>query len=127
MKNKILYIEQSTGANHNGQAWIATVQYSKTGKTIYFNGLSLASSKGSGNGANYFDIVSSNEYWVSGVKTQEINRHWAGNGIIQVEESVLYWLKNHVSYDITKYIKVISDLPKTNIKMQNLIENPKIE
>ncbi|MEM6345037.1 MAG: hypothetical protein AAF927_14190 [Bacteroidota bacterium] len=45
--------------------------------------------KGSAHYANYFDLESGEEYWISGVKKNMTDRHWAGGGKIQVERRIL--------------------------------------
>ena len=35
------YIELKSGYNDNGPAWIGRVQQSRTGRTVYFNGMAL--------------------------------------------------------------------------------------
>jgi hypothetical protein len=35
------YIEQKAGHADNGPAWIARVTFSKSGRTVYFNGMAL--------------------------------------------------------------------------------------
>lgn len=111
MKTEIKYIELKSGHNNNGPAWIGLVSFSKTRKTIYFNGRELQSLKGSGINANYFDIDSGEEYWISSVKKDLTDRHWAGNGIIRVEKRIL-----------TDYLKIIhkKELPKTEYEMVDL-------
>ncbi len=84
IRDDILYIERVVGCNHNGEAIIAKVSYSKTGQTIYFNNKTLKKSKGPVTRGNYIDIESKEEYWVSGVKQRGSNRHWAANGYNKV-------------------------------------------
>ncbi|WP_448775499.1 hypothetical protein [Blautia sp.] len=38
-----------------------------------------------GNYANYMDIENGEEYWISGLKKKESNRHWAGHGKIMID------------------------------------------
>jgi hypothetical protein len=71
MKEKIMYIELKSGYEDNGPAWIGKVYYSKSGKTIYFSGKAFQSLKGSGIGGNYFDIETSEHYWISGIKKNQ--------------------------------------------------------
>lgn len=33
-----MYIEHKTDQSDRGEAWIGAVEYSKSGKTVYFNG-----------------------------------------------------------------------------------------
>lgn len=84
-----MYIELKTGYSDNGPAWIGKVTFSKTGKTIYFNGQAFKRIKGSGISGNYFDIETGDEYWISGIKKDSQNRHWAGSGKISIEEDVV--------------------------------------
>ena len=111
MKTDIKYIELKTGYNDNGPAWIGLVEFSKTGKTIYFNGKEFQSLKGSGIGANYFDLESGDEYWISGVKKDGSDRHWSGGGVIQVEKRIL-----------TEYLNIINkeELHKTQYEVVEL-------
>jgi hypothetical protein len=81
------YIELKTGYNHNGPAWIAHVKVSRSGRTIYFNGRALK--QGSGCGSNFVDIVTHEEFWVSGVKRDGTDRHWAGSGRVLVEAAAI--------------------------------------
>ncbi len=38
---------------------------------------------------NYHDIETRDEYWISGVKKNQEDRHWAGSGIVMIDESVV--------------------------------------
>jgi hypothetical protein len=49
----------------NGPARIGWVQFSKTGATLYYGGKEFRSLKG-GYKANYFDVASCDQYWISG-------------------------------------------------------------
>ena len=80
MIKDLMYIELKTGYSDDGPAWIGYVKTSKTKKTIYFN--NHAFQKYNGNYANYIDIENGDEYWISGLKKKESNRHWAGHGKI---------------------------------------------
>lgn len=60
---EIMYIEMKPGLA--GPARIARVTFSKTRKTIYFDGRKLQSLKGSGYKANYYNVESGMWYWVS--------------------------------------------------------------
>lgn len=114
MKSKIYYIELKTGYNDNGPAWIGKAFFSKTGQTIYFNGLVL---KGSGRG-NCREIESGNMYWTSGVKKNGQDRHWAGNGKITIDVTV-----------VDEYLKItgLKELPKSRFIIAELNNIPEIE
>src|SRR5438045_483100 len=88
MKNRIMYIELKTGCNDNGPARIGRVTFSKTGKTIYYEGKAFRSSKGGGIGANYYEVETGDEYWISGPKKNGEDRHWAGSGKIEIDDDV---------------------------------------
>ena len=83
---EICYIEHKN-RNDNGMAWIAAVNRSKSGRTVYFNGKSLQKRRGIF--SNYVDIETGDEYWISGVKKDRSDRHWAGSGKIIVDSSIL--------------------------------------
>ena len=83
MISKIMYIELKTGYNDDGPAWIGYVKASRTMRTVYFN--DRAFRKSVGNGANFYDIETGEEYWISGIKKSESNRHPAGRGVINID------------------------------------------
>src|SRR6202042_1807719 len=82
------YVELKSGHSDNGPAWIGYVSTSKTGRTLYFNGRGLMKLKGQRRGVaggNYVDMENGDSYWVSGVKKDGGDRHWAGTGKVLVE------------------------------------------
>ena len=83
MIHDLMYIELKTGYSDDGPAWIGYVKTSKSRKTIYFN--DHAFQKAIGCYANYVDIENGDEYWISGLKKAESNRHWAGGGKILID------------------------------------------
>ena len=83
MLRDLMYIELKTGYSDNGPAWIGYVKMSKSKRTIYFN--DHAFQRCNGIGANYFDVETGEEYWITGVKKRESNRHWAGSGKIKID------------------------------------------
>ena len=82
MINDLMYIELKTGYSDDGPAWIGYVKTSKTKSTIYFN--DHAFQKYNGGYSNY-TIENGDEYWISGLKKKESNRHWAGRGKIMID------------------------------------------
>ena len=80
----IRYIELKSDYHDDGPAWIARVAVSKSGRTLYFNGKALKRSTRSGSG-NYYDVETTESYWVSGVKKKGGDRHWAGRGKITID------------------------------------------
>jgi hypothetical protein len=83
------YIERCTGTNHIGPAWIGYVEQSKSGLTLYFNGLGLSRAKNHTGVGNYVDVEARELYWVSGIKQRGSNRHWAGSGLIEIERAAI--------------------------------------
>ena len=130
MKQEIKYIElKNSGRNHNGFAYIGLVSFSKSGKTIYFDGKGFQSLNGTGISGNYFELETGDEYWISGVKKNMSDRHIFGNGKIFVEKRIL-----------NEYLTIIgkNELPKSGyevvevetkkpIERINELENEKIE
>lgn len=81
------YIELKSGYTDNGPAWIGTVKQSKSGKTIYFNGKAFG--RGNGVSGNHYDVETGEEYWISNVKKNGEDRHWAGAGKIEIESAAV--------------------------------------
>ena len=86
------YIELKIGHSDNGPAWIGYVSTSKTARTVYFDGRGLMKLKGQrrgDSGGNYVDMETAEPFWVSGVKKNGGDRHWAGSGKILVEAAAV--------------------------------------
>jgi len=88
MKSKaaqaLKYIELKSGYNDNGPAWIGRVKLSKSGRTIYFDGRALKQG-GRGASGNHVDMATGEMFWVSNVKRNGNDRHWAGSGKVLIE------------------------------------------
>jgi hypothetical protein len=118
MRNEIRYIELKSGFSDNGPAWIGLVSFSKSGKTIYFDGKAFQSLNGKGINGNYFDLESGDEYWISGIKKDMSDRHKFGGGKILVEKRIL----NDYLKIINKSELSISDYEITEVETENPIE-----
>ena len=129
MRTELKYIELKSGFSDNGNAWIGLVSFSKSGKTVYFNGKAFQTSNGTGISGNYFDLESGDEYWISGVKKDMSDRHQFGGGKILVEKRIL-----------SEYLQTIgrTELPKSGYELTkvetekpieriNELENSKLE
>lgn len=91
MKSRIMYIENKFGGL-NSRGRIGRVTFSKTGKTIYYQSHTLRSLRGYGFKANYFDVVTRDEYWVSGPKKDGGDRLYGQPGVeIDEDVRVEYW------------------------------------
>lgn len=125
MKSEIKYIELKSGFSHNGPAWIGLVFFSKSGKTIYFNGKAFQKIGSDRMQGNYYDIENGAEYWISGVKKDQTDRHSFGNGQIQIEERIVddyLAIINRKSLDKSRFsiCKVTEEIPITRIhEMEN--------
>lgn len=118
------YVELKSGQNDRGPAWIARVKVSRSGNTVYFDGKALK--RGGAISGNHIDLETGEEYWVSGVKKDGTDRHWAGSGKISIEKSaVAEYLKEvgQTAIDSTR-LTVIPDLSETDIERINELENP---
>jgi hypothetical protein len=85
----IMYIEEKPGLA--GHARIGRVTFSATRKTIYYRGRKLQSLKGSGYKANYFDVESGLEYWISNCKKDGNDTLYPGTVEIDDDAREEYW------------------------------------
>lgn len=90
MQTDIMYIEEKPGLT--GPARIGRVRFSKTGKTIYYRDQEFRSLKGSGYKANYFDVQTLDEYWIS--RCRKDGQDTLYPGIVEIDDDVReeYWL-----------------------------------
>lgn len=123
-KRQLMYIELKTGYSDNGPAWISNIIFSKSGRTIYFNGKALKRID-RGISGNYYDLESGDEYWISGVKKRGTNRHWAGSGKIKLDVNAVNDFLQHtgqLEVDNKRY-EICSDIQPTDPKEFFEIEN----
>ena len=92
-KTRVMYIERKAGSL-TGPATIGRVSFSKTGKTIYYQGKAFQSQKGSGFKSNYFEVESGEDYWISGPKRNGADSLYATNIPVAIDEDAReeYWL-----------------------------------
>jgi hypothetical protein len=118
------YIERVT-AGHDGPAWIAHVEMSASGKTLYFNNRAFKSWHGQGIGGNYYDIETEETYWITTPKKSGNDRHRFGKGVVFVHSSVL---QEYLEYLGTteldeKRFQIISNVKPTNKERFHKLEN----
>ena len=89
MQPRVMYVEEKSGAGDAGPAWIGWVRFSKTGRTVYFRGRRLTRIRGGGISGNHVDLDTGVEHWVSGVKKNGQDRHWAGSGPVDIDPDAL--------------------------------------
>lgn len=120
------YIELKSGFGDKGPAWIGRVTLSRSKTTVYFNGRGLKKAKGGGMSGNYVDIETGETYWISGVKKNGADRHWAGSGPILVEQEAVaeYSLIRGMNELDSKYYVVTDSIIQTDIDRIKKIENP---
>jgi len=91
-KTRIMYIERKAG-NLTGAARIGRVSYSKTGATVYYRGKEFRSLKGAGFKANYYDVETGDEYWISGPRKDGRDALYATNIAAEIDDDASdeYW------------------------------------
>ena len=85
---RIMYVELKSGYADNGPAWIAQVRFSKSKRSIHFRGRELLNIGGRGISGNHVDTETGEEFWVSGVKKNQKDRHWAGSGRVEIAPAI---------------------------------------
>jgi hypothetical protein len=85
-----MYIEYK-GGGITGPARIGRVTFSKSGKSLYYQGRRFQTLAGQGFKANYFDVATGEEYWISGCKKDGADRLYSG--VTEIDEDVAeeYW------------------------------------
>lgn len=87
MSPELIYIELKSGFSDDGPAWIGKGLFTRTRRTLYFDGKTFK--KKPGDGANYVNVKTGEGYWVSGVRKNGQDRNATGSGEIAVDEAVL--------------------------------------
>ena len=82
-----MYIEDKS-QGLSGEARIGRVYFSHSGKTIYHEGRKFQSLKGYGFKANYFDVETQAEFWISGPRKDRDDRLYCGHQGVQVDSDV---------------------------------------
>lgn len=92
VRGRIMYIERKAG-NLTGEARIGRVTFSQTGQTLYYQGREFRSLKGNGFKANYFEIGSGEDYWISGPKRRGGDALYRTNIKTAIDDDVReeYW------------------------------------
>ena len=127
MKPELKYIELKTGFEDNGPAWIGMAEFSKSGRTVYFNGKALKNSNAQGISGNFYDIESGDEYWISGIKKNGTDRHSAGGGKIMIDRNVVDLYLSLVDFNfLDKNRFDLVDILSTDKQKFAELENQKI-
>ena len=86
VKTRIMYIQRGRAPGRIGR-----VRLSKTGRTIFYRDVELASLGGRGYKANYIDLATNEEYWVSGPRKDGQDTLYPGRVEIDDDVREEYW------------------------------------
>lgn len=68
-----------------GKARIGRLYFSQSGKTLYYRGRKFQSLKGYGFKANYFDVDTRDEFWISGPRKDRDDRLYGGHQGVEID------------------------------------------
>lgn len=94
-KTRIMYIENKAGSL-NGPARIGRVTFSKSGRSLTYAGRTFQSLNGRGFKANYRDVETGEQYWISGPRKDGQDRLYPqSTQSVEIDEDVAveYWTK----------------------------------
>lgn len=91
-KTRIMYIESKAGGLV-GPARIGRVSFSKTGRLIYYGGKEFQSIGGAGFKSNYREVLTGDDYWISGPRRDGTDRLYTSNIPVEIDEDIReeYW------------------------------------
>ena len=128
MKPELKYIELKSGFGDKGLAWIGMAEFSKSGRTVYFNGKALKSSNAQGIAGNYFDIENGDEYWITGIKKNGTDRHCAGGGKIMIDKNIIDLYLSMVDFNaLDKNRFELTEIKSTDKQKFSEMENKKLD
>lgn len=81
-----MYLENKDGLIAGADARIGWVTFSKSGKSVYYQGKEFARLSGGGIRGNYYDVDTGDEYWISGVKKSGSNTHASASAKVVIDE-----------------------------------------
>lgn len=87
-----MYIEYK-GEELIGEARIGRVTFSKSMKSIHYQGKTFETLKGNGFKSNYFDVETGEHYWISGCRKDGKDRLYGERLPIFIDEDIKkeYW------------------------------------
>jgi hypothetical protein len=88
-KRRVMYVENKSGEIDGAPGRIGWVTFSHSGLTVYYRGRTLKRLKGGGISGNHFDVETNDEYWISGIKKNGQDAHWASKIKVVVDEDAI--------------------------------------
>jgi len=89
--HRIMFVHLKSGYNTDeGPSWITRLQFTKSWRTAYFHGRTLTRVAGTpfaNADANFYDVESGDQYWISGPKRDRTDARY-GHGKPIVEDDV---------------------------------------
>jgi hypothetical protein len=86
-----MYIEYKGDDGIVGPARIGRVTFSKSGKSIYYKGKTFETKRGTGFKANYFDVDTGEDYWISGCRRDGRDALYSTDAGIDDDVREEYW------------------------------------
>lgn len=90
-KTRIMYIEYKGNDGIAGSARIGRVKFSKSGKSIHYDGKTFKTLKGNGFKSNYFDVATGEYYWISGCRKDGRDALYGTTAKIDTDVMEEYW------------------------------------
>ncbi|MBL4789022.1 MAG: hypothetical protein JKY60_08205 [Kordiimonadaceae bacterium] len=84
-RSRIMYIENKSGGLE-GPARIGRIFFSKSGNSLYYKNQMFQ--KIAGFKANFAEVESGDEYWISGPRKDQNDRLYGGNKDVQIDEDI---------------------------------------
>lgn len=88
---RIMYIEYKGDDELIGGAKIGRVKFSKSGKSIHYDGKTFQTLSGTGFKSNYFDVETGDHYWISGCHKDGRDALYSTTAEIDDDVRVEYW------------------------------------
>ena len=89
---RIMWIECKGSDGIVGPARVGRVTFSKSGKSLYYDGKRFETLAGQGFKSNYFDVDSGEEYWISGCRKDGMDALYPTDVTIDEDVREEYWV-----------------------------------
>ena len=91
MKPRIMWIEYKGDGDLVGPARIGRVRFSKSGKSVHYRGHRFETLSGQGSKANYVEVETGEQYWISGCRKDGRDALYSTD--VEIDEDVReeYW------------------------------------